>query len=40
MRQEVRLTLELDVPCCLPASEGSIFQFLDAANGFFEWDID
>ncbi len=31
MRQEVKLTLDSDVPWCLPASEGSIFQLSDAA---------
>ncbi len=35
MRQEVKLTLDSDVPCCLlpwnAASESSIFQFSDAA---------
>ncbi len=35
MRQEVKLTLDSDVPWCLDASEGSIFQFSDAAYGRF-----
>ncbi len=32
MREEVRLTLDSDVPWCLPTSEGSIFQISDAAE--------
>jgi len=35
-RQEVKLTLDLEMPLCittlLSSSEGSIFQLLDAAN--------
>ncbi len=33
MRQEVKLTLDSDVPWCLPTLEwGSIFQFSDAGQ--------